>query len=280
MFSKNVGEGEQLTHVLLLLEGKIVWNIPLFVSLLSLALVYAWFISRKTTLKLYQHQPLLFFLGLSLLYVTYGSPLSAFGHLSFSAHMFQMSILYFMVPPLLLLGMSNLPLPGRISSHLVKMLSKLIVKPVVTLTSFAILFFFYHLPMVLTTLSKTPLMQYGYILFLFFLSLAMWWPIIAPTHQEHFNPEQKKRYALLSGVLLLPSCLLFILNSLLDGMSNPFLAQLTVMLCLPAQFNAFDLLPFSFNTRLDQFMGGVLMLGMHKIGLALTFLLGEKLSVP
>ncbi|WP_369293410.1 cytochrome c oxidase assembly protein, partial [Alkalihalophilus pseudofirmus] len=53
---------------------------------------------------MYHRQPFLFFSSLILFYLTTGSPFAALSHLTFSSHMVQMSILFFIFPPLFLLG--------------------------------------------------------------------------------------------------------------------------------------------------------------------------------
>jgi len=160
--------------------------------------------------------------------------------------MIQMSILYFIVPPLFLLG-----IPFKFK---VKVLSYL------ALILFTILFFLYHLPIFLQTLYQFSFLHKGYTVFLFALAILMWWPIVK---------MRDKRFAVLSGLLLTPACLLFIINGLMGGIANPFLQGLTLSLCLPENINVADLFDFKINPRFDQIAGGVIMMGLHKFGLML-----------
>src|SRR5690625_4457397 len=122
-----------------LLAGR-VWNIPWFIGLICVTAIYIFFIKRYTNMQLKHGQPLLFFFCLCLMYVTLGSPLAAISHFSFSLHMIQMSILYFIVPPIFLLGIPE-PLLQRLGKTLVfKKASTFIFSPVISLSIFAILF--------------------------------------------------------------------------------------------------------------------------------------------
>src|SRR5690625_7212544 len=85
-----------------LLAGR-VWNIPWFIGLICVSIIYIISIKRYTKVKVKHRQPLLFFFSLSLIYVTMGSPLAAISHFSFSLHMIQMSILFFIIPQIFLL---------------------------------------------------------------------------------------------------------------------------------------------------------------------------------
>jgi len=247
------------------LEGQLVWNIPLLTGLIGLAVLYACLVKIYTNIKIHHKQPLLFFLCLGILYVTLGSPLSALSHLSFSFHMMQMSILYFIIPPLFLLGIPE-PFP-----KIMKRINKLFLPPLAALYTFAFLFLMYHLPVVLTFLSKNTFVHNGYLVVLLVMSFIMWRPIVK---------DQNKRYALLSGLLLMPACVLFILTAFIGGLNNPFLAQMTANLCIsPSQLSSLHILPPPFNTGLDQIMAGILMIVMHKFALFVTVRIGKKVRV-
>ena len=90
-----------------LLAGLLSWNTPLLAGIISIAVVYGCLVRHSTPNK----QPHFFFLGLSLLYLTIGSPLSTISHLFFSSHMVQMSILFFYCPTLPFIRHSRLFVP-------------------------------------------------------------------------------------------------------------------------------------------------------------------------
>lgn len=253
-----------------LLEGQLMWNVPLLVILAGISVFYALILSYFTDIKLYHRQPLVFFLGMGLLFLVLGSPLAPISHLSFSLHMIQMSILYFVVPPILLRG-----IPGPLfqiiwKNTLPPKVSKWFLSPRLALIVFAVLFLMYHLPVVLNAFSKDHFIHNGYISFLFLLSFGMWRPIVSPDPKQRFSKGEKKRYAVLSGLLLMPACLLFVFNAVTDGITNPFLSQLTAHLCSPSQDISQYILPSLFNSKYDQAMAGFLMLGIHKMSLMVT----------
>lgn len=124
-------------------------------------------------------------------------------------------------------------------------------------------------------LSQTSFLQNGFLLFLFFLAFQIWWPIVSPDPKQRLYKAQKKKYLLFSGVILTPACILFILSALTDGMQNPFISQMTAELCLPTGAEDLNLLPHPFNSKYDQIMAGTLMLGIHKLGIALSSHIGN-----
>lgn len=264
-----------------MLQEQLVWSSTWLIFIIFLAISYVYLLKRCTRITIYNKQASLFFLSLLVLYITVGSPLTNMSHLSFSLHMIQMSVLYFIIPPLLLLG-----IPDELFENVKKIpiitfiftcfsIPKL---PKLMLYTFALLFFIYHLPAILNILSEHTSLQTGYVSLLSILSFGMWWPIVAPDSEQRLNKATMKRYATLSGLILMPACMLFILTAFIDSGNNPFLNQITAHLCIPAS-SSLQLLPPPFNTKIDQVMAGVFMLGLHKFGLILTFKLGNKIFI-
>ena len=262
------------------LEGQLLWNMPLLACLICLAAIYVYAVASYTNIKFYQKQPLLYFLSLGIMYLTFGSPFETISHLSFSLHMLQMSILYFIISPLFLLGIPDALIQSIREHSLTKRVSKYILPSKAALYAFGAMFLMYHFPVVLTFLARTDFVHNGYLFVLLLLSFRMWQPITVPDPKKHHSQEQKKRYLFLSGLVIMPACLLFIITAFIGGMNNPLLSELTANLCISpsqlSQLSSLDILPSSFNTRLDQMFAGVLMLGMHKFGVILTVRLSKK----
>jgi len=252
------------------------WNTPLLVGLTGIVVLYTVLIHRFTEIKINHKRPLFFFLSLGLLYLTIGSPLTTISHLSFSLHMIQMSILYFVVPPILLIGIPNNLFQRIRKIRMVNKISKWFLTPRIALIIFALLFLIYHLPVVLNVFSQSPFIHNGYIFLLLILSFSMWLPIVSPDPRQRFCKGQKKRYAILSGVLLMPACLLFVYSALIEGINNPFLTQITAHLCTPYQSISLNILPPPFNTKYDQVLAGFIMLGIHKFALMVSFRHGSE----
>ncbi|MEH7095029.1 cytochrome c oxidase assembly protein [Neobacillus vireti] len=245
-----------------LFEDPLVWNFPLLAGLIGVYAFYIVLLHTYTEIKIYDKQPLLFFLSLTLLYLTIGSPLSSLNHLSFSLHMIQMSLLFFVIPPLFLLGIPEASL---------LMIKRLNIPFLAALVTFAILFFFYHFQAVLSYLSLHSSIHNSYLLLLMLLSLLVWRPIVT---------EQNKRFAFLSGIVLLPACSLLILSGLFGSGTNPLLSGMMASLCMtPTAQNSLSILPPPFNTRADLIIAGLLMMIIHKFAIVLTVRLKNKVLV-
>jgi len=258
----------------ILFDGQSEWDFPMLVGLICIATFYIILIKRSVSVKDSHKQLLLFFFGLIALYITLGSPLAMISHLSFSTHMIQMSILYFIIPPILILG-----IPLEFFQKKGKN-SQFQIGPTISLFTFAFLFFMYHLPVILNVLSQNSIYHNGYLLLLFLLSFSMWWPIAGPSFQSSMynNNRRKQRFAHLSGLVIMPACLLFIVNALFGGMDNPFIGHAAADLCIPSHINTIDLLPPIFNSKLDQLFAGIVMLGLHKLGIFMTLHIGKTVE--
>ncbi|HLR69534.1 cytochrome c oxidase assembly protein [Virgibacillus alimentarius] len=253
-----------------LLEDHMQWNIPWLIGLVAIACFYFFLIKYWMKMNLKKKQSSLFVLCLCLVYLSLGSPFAGVSHASFSLHMIQMSIIYFIIPPLFLLG-----IPSQIIEYMRKKINLrkkkfILFLPFITLCIFAILFFFYHMPFVLTLLSKYPAIHKVYGIILFILAVIMWWPI-AGTANRQLPKKKKKRYAFLSSLLIMPACVIFIVYAFMDGMTNPFLNELTTGLCFAGPSDPVALLPPPFNTKFDQIAAGLSMMIMHKLGIILTY---------
>ncbi|PLS04155.1 cytochrome c oxidase assembly protein [Neobacillus cucumis] len=235
------------------LEDQWVWNLPILSGLIGVGVLYILLLRSFTKLKVHHKQPFLFFLALTLLYLAIGSPLSTLNHLSISLHMIQLSLLFFVLPPLFLLG---------IPESFPPILYRLNIPPLAALFTFAILFSCYHLPAVLTYLSLHSLIHTSYLLLLMLLSFISWRPIVK---------EENKTFAFLSGMVLLPACSLLLLGGIFGNAANPFLSGMLEHFCItPSAMSSISVLPAPFNTRADLIMAGVLMMGIHKFSLLLT----------
>jgi putative membrane protein len=217
--------------------------------------------------------------GYVLLVFSVASPFAVISHVSFSLHMVQMSILYFFIPPLLMLGIPeklfHLPLNIRIPSWL----KKAHFPSNVALYTFAVLFFLYHTPVILTFLFGNPVIKSIYLFLLFGLSFSMWKPIASPDPLLRLCTCKVKRYTFISAIVITPACLLFIGSAFLENTSNPFLSQLAVHLCSPNLSETFQsVLPWPFNSKYDQVLSGILMMVLHKFSLAIAIRLERKVS--
>ncbi len=243
---------------MMILRGLATWNMPLLMILVCISVGYFFAMRKHSNVR--SGQFYWFFSGIGLFYLLMGSPLYVLSHLTFMTHMLQMSILYFFVPPLLLLG-----IPRRLGQKW----KKRNIASFSALVLFSILFFLYHLPQVLSFLYKNLMIHTSFIFCLFALSFLMWFPVMTPD-------SSLKRYSWWSSILLMPACLLLILNGLLGGQdTSPLFGQMMLKLCIPSDQSG-ALLPFQINTKADQIFGGLLMLLLHKCSLIMAICLGKQ----
>ncbi|WP_408010854.1 cytochrome c oxidase assembly protein [Pseudalkalibacillus sp. A8] len=145
-------------------------------------------------------------------YSAKGTPLSVIGHhYSFSAHMLQMSLLYFIVPPLLLIGLPKELYRKILDIRSIGRVFRFFTKPLIALISFNILISLYHLPIIFDTVMTNVLLHEVTHLVLLTSSFFMWWPVIGPLPEnDTLSDLQKVGYIFADGVLLTPACALII----------------------------------------------------------------------
>lgn len=252
---------EVSTILVIMLEDRGTWNLYVLAVLLCMVLLYGLLLKEKTR----PLQPILFLTSVCLFYVLIGSPLTMFIELSFSLHMIHMSVLYFILPPLFLLG-----IPNDMYERFFSKIKKLAFLPAIhALYLFSILLFLYHIPSIFNFISQYEIYLNGYKIILFILAFMMWWPIVAPSPKERLREHALKRYIFKCGIWITPACLFFIVTSFIPAESNAFLTQMSAHLCIPPN-ESFDGLPPFFQSKTDQFMAGVCMFGLHKFGLLMT----------
>lgn len=159
-------------------------------------------------------QKTLFVTGLIIHYLAAG-PVDAYGHLLFSAHMFQMSLFYLIVPPLFLLG-----IPAWIWRLLWKgkrkPLLRFLTYPLITILGFNGLVSVYHLPVVFDAIMSDPVWMTLAHVILTVAAFMMWWPIACPVPElDRLRPLQKMAYIFGDGVLLTPACALLAFSNTL-----------------------------------------------------------------
>ncbi|MGE6259287.1 cytochrome c oxidase assembly protein [Heyndrickxia sporothermodurans] len=203
-------------------------------------------------------QLILFISGIGLLYLLTGTPLSIFSYISFSTHMLQISLLFFILPPILLLSF-----PKKIFQRTKLTIIKKI-DPYIFIVLFAFFLYIYHSPSFLQLIMEKQLGHDLFIWLMFLLSMLMWIPIIIYKATNCVYLEQS--YLTINVWLITPSCILFILLPPQTG--NPLLNQM-LSLCFPPNSNI-NLIKPLINIRIDQQIAGMLMFFMHKIGISLA----------
>ncbi|QQE73920.1 cytochrome c oxidase assembly protein [Brevibacillus composti] len=191
-------------------------------------------------------QKALFVLAMLVFYAGAGSPINYTGHhYLFSMHMLQMSLLFFVLPPLLMVGIPGWLWTVIFRKERVRAVLRVLTKPLVAAVVFNSLLSFYHVPFILDFASLNHDAMNAFHGFLFLTAFCMWWPIIHPLPEEKIQLAGLKKMAYLfaNGILITPACALIIFagHSVYEHYSNA-----------PQLFANYT--PF-----MDQRLGGILM---------------------
>ncbi|MCM3237199.1 cytochrome c oxidase assembly protein [Heyndrickxia oleronia] len=229
------------------------WNIPLgLISLFLLSIYFCMLTIRK--IRLQKKQYVFFFCGIVLFYLLVGSPLYTLSHLSFITHMLHISLLFFLIPPLLLLGIPK-------SLFLNRKLMKLQIDPYLNIILFALFLYLYHTPAFLSMLTEEKGYHEIFLFIMILLSIFLWIPSISAriNKNECFSISYKK----VNIWLITPSCLILII--LPSNSANPLLNDM-LNLCLPTGVDSTLFKPI-IPPQLDQQIAGLFMFLMHKMGM-------------
>lgn len=156
-----------------------------------------------------------FFLALLVFYLALGSPLHVLGdHYLFSAHMLEQSLIYIVLPPLLLLS-----LPIRFAEPIFRLGLKVKIisflkKPLIPLLLFNVLFSFYHIPQIFNEVVSNNILHNLTHITLTVTALFMWIPLIPVIEElDRLSEVQKIGYIFGAGILLTPACALIIFSN-------------------------------------------------------------------
>ncbi|MCM3715457.1 cytochrome c oxidase assembly protein [Alkalihalobacillus oceani] len=128
--------------------------------------------------------------------------------------MLQQTVTYFMVPPLILLGLTDSLLKPVYNQRILSFFLTFFTKPVVALSLFNILFSLYYLPMIFDTIMVSSLNQTLAMIILLPLSYVMWWPLVSPAkNNSTLKPLMKIIYIVGMGAFMTPLAALIIFSS-------------------------------------------------------------------
>jgi putative membrane protein len=190
--------------------GVIVVTIVLAVSYLTLTGPFRHLFVESEPVHI--HQKTYFLTGLLIFYLALGSPLHLLGdRFLFSAHMLAQSLMYMIVPPLILLGIPKWSWRALMSYTPIKKAFTVLTNPVITMLSFNILFSFYHLPPVFDYVTSNDVLHNFYHGVLLFAAFQMWWTITSPLPDVNSLSELRRiGFMIMDTLLLYPACVLII----------------------------------------------------------------------
>jgi putative membrane protein len=227
----------------------------------------------KHSEPLTKSKAILFIVAMALFYGVKGGPIDLMGHLMFYAHMIQMSILLFIIPPLLIISIPDWIWKRFWSMTIFKRIFGILRKPLVVLILFNATFSLYHVPLVFDLIKTNMILHELYTGLLILLALGMWWPLVNKIETyKSLTGLKKVAYIFASGALILPACALIIFNDspMYASYSNPEIWAQSLALCVPsATLSSLDLSGPEMFTSMslihDQQLGGVLMKVIQEI---------------
>jgi putative membrane protein len=240
------------------------WNPGLILVVLIIGWLYAMAVNRwrhqfAESSVVTIGQQIYFFSGLFLYYIAEGTPLSYYSHhYSFSAHMLQQSILYMVVPPLVLLGLPGWLLRPLFKPAAMKLFMRLFASPLISLFVFNMVFSFYHIPLIMDKLMTNDLLHGLYNAVFLLSAFQLWFQVFCPLAEyDRLSELRKMGYIFVNGILLTPACALIIFAG------QPIYASYAGV---PEQFLFMSVID-------DQQLGGVIMKIIQELvyGIALAY---------
>lgn len=165
-----------------------------------------------------------FLVGLFIFFLALGSPLAYIAdHYLFSVHMLQQSLLYLVMPPIILLGLPDWLIRPLWWRPMLEPILTFFTHPLIAIALFNLLLSLYHLPIIFDTIMSSVWLMIGAHLLLLLSAFCMWWPVIAPIPElDRLSPLQKMTYLFADSILLTPACALIIFAGGLMYESFPY----------------------------------------------------------
>ncbi|KAB7708952.1 hypothetical protein F9802_02095 [Bacillus aerolatus] len=181
------------------------WGVGYLIFLLLLSFLYAKLVSSgRYTVK--RIQKFYFNLGLVLFYLFVGSPLAVIAaERLFSAHVLELMIMLFVVPPLLILGLPKEFLRSFFWSYRMRFALKLFTHPWMTALLFNIALSVYLIPSIFNSLQQHTFLLAMSQTALLAIAFLMWWTIISPLPEiNRLSESVRVVYVFVASVLLMP----------------------------------------------------------------------------
>lgn len=221
----------------------------------------------KETADVTIKQKVYFVLAMVALYISKGSPLDLFGHITFTGHMASMAILFLIVPPLLIFGIPIWMWNAFVYLPIIHPVMKFFTQPIIALLLFNTFFSLYHVPFVFDVIKTNALYHAIVTTVIFVSAFFMYWPLLNQLpNWKQINGLKKLAYIIGNSVLITPACGLIIFANapLFETYSNPDAWVQALSLCVPIDMlQGLSLTgPEMFTNmglREDQQLGGIIM---------------------
>lgn len=206
----------EMSSTISLLDG---WELDIWIPVFMVIAIYLlitgqYYVNFKEGMKVSKKQRFYFLAGIMIGGIALGSPISMLAHhIMFSAHMLQQSLLYFVVPPLLWIGIPTWLFRALFPEKIRESVLPLITNPLVSVLLFNALLSFYHFPIIYDKImsGEQPFIMFLSHCILFISAMLMWFAITCPEPDlDRLNHLKKIGYVVLNGLLLYPACALII----------------------------------------------------------------------
>jgi putative membrane protein len=197
------------------------------------------------------HQALLFFTGVLILFLAVASPLHLLAEVYLlSAHMLQLSLMIYVVAPLLIAGTPSWLLAPLLTGRLLP-ITRALSRPLIAFVVFQTVFALWHMPTIFRTIVFNDVLHgVGYLAILA-AAVLMWWPIMSPLERLP-RPPLSTRFAYL-GALLGAHLLLMALVGVAEEPLYPWYARAPRL--------------FGLDPMADQELAGTIMMGFTLVAL-------------
>lgn len=171
-----------------------------------LSYFYIKHIVRSPLYPVTKNQQYYFFTGMALVFLLKATPFDVIGtHYLFSAHVFQLSVIFFIVVPLIILSLPVNFLRKYIWHHRTKFALNILAHPWLTLITFNGFITIYLIPAVFNFIHSNVILSILAQAFLLFNAIFMWWVIIHPVPEiKGFNYLLRALYIFLASLALFP----------------------------------------------------------------------------
>lgn len=203
-----IGSGEYHLFDYLLTNHSLyaLFKLHWIVLIIIFAYLYMKKVVNSTLYTVTTSQRYYFFIGTALIFLLKATPLDVIAtHYLFSAHVFQLSIIFFIVVPLFILSLPTNFLRQYIWHHQTKFALNFLAHPWLTLITFNGFLTIYLIPAVFNVIHSHVLISILAQVFLLLNAIFMWWVIIQPVPEiKGFNYLMRALYIFLASVALFP----------------------------------------------------------------------------
>ncbi|TES57690.1 hypothetical protein E2L07_01435 [Halalkalibacterium halodurans] len=183
------------------------WSAVLFIFTFFIVVQYLQLTGKKSNEDITKWRKAAFISGAFLFLIAQANPVLEWANSLFFVYMMQQTVTYFIVPILILLGLTDSLLKPIYSHKKVTSILKIFTKPFVILPLFNILFSIYYVPFLFDMIMSSPISRAVSMIILLPLSFCMWWPVVSPAKNNTnttLQPMLKIIYIVGMGAFMTP----------------------------------------------------------------------------